>query len=234
MKSDFSYHGPVVVFDLDDTLISEREFCETGFEVIERELLKRFPGQCYKGIAEKMTRLLRNREPYMPLLLMKVSPYGANELNDIMDIYGSHTEPAINPKPGVTGTLEELADRHIVCGVITDGRSKTQRAKLKSAGLLRFFAPDMIFISEETGHDKTSVSSFAEIVRLYPEAKRFLYVGDNPEKDIASPSLLGWETAILAYDNNNVHTRDANNVKKYVPTYNDIEFCDILKIIEKS
>lgn len=89
--------------------------------------------------------------------------------------------------------------------IITDGRSNTQRRKIEALGLRRYVAPDLILISEETGHDKHSKEMFAEVVRHFPEAATFWYVADNPRKDFYHPNLMGWNTAKVPYDPDNVH-----------------------------
>lgn len=231
MAIDFNYHGPVVVFDLDDTLIRERDFCRTGFLAIQRHLCQKYPGERFSHLAVDMEGALVDRKPYIPILEDALGSDLAGMREELLDIYGTHTEPGLQPIDGVIETLDELQRRGIVMGIITDGRGRTQRAKLQSAGLLPYFSPDMIYISEESGLDKQTTESFADIVRQYPEAKKFIYVGDNPEKDILSPTLLGWETAIVAYNDDNVHSRINIASQTFAPTYTDIKINDILEII---
>lgn len=231
MSADIHYHDTVVVFDLDDTLIRERDFCRSGFRAIEVYLTGRYDAERFKGLADKMTSALEARLPYLPVLDAALSPDLSDIKGTVLDIYGGHVEPAISSCENVIRTLEVLKARGIRMGVITDGRSRTQRAKLQSSGLLSYFAPDMIYISEERNADKTTPDSFIDIVRKYPEAKKFIYVGDNIAKDVAMPSLLGWETAILTYNQDNVHLpyNSADEIQQ--PTCKDIAFDDILKII---
>ena len=209
MTPDYSYHGPVAVFDLDDTLISERDFCRRGFLILEQALTD--AGIPAEGLAAEMTALLEKREPYMPAFEKIIAEEEVDKAlnNRLLDLYALGT----------------------VMALVTDGRPATQRAKLRSAGLERYFAPHLIYISGERGIDKSSTESFADIVRHYPEARKFLYVGDNPAKDILSPALLGWETAILEYDDDNVHIPAPNDAIPIAPTYSSIRFKDILQIL---
>lgn len=230
MTPDYSYHGPVAVFDLDDTLISERDFCRRGFLILEQALTD--AGIPAEGLAAEMTALLEKREPYMPAFEKIIAEEEVDKAlnNRLLDLYGNSTRP-LEPRADVRQTLDRLAALGTVMALVTDGRPATQRAKLRSAGLERYFAPHLIYISGERGIDKSSTESFADIVRHYPEARKFLYVGDNPAKDILSPALLGWETAILEYDDDNVHIPAPNDAIPIAPTYSSIRFKDILQIL---
>ncbi|MDE6295580.1 MAG: HAD-IA family hydrolase, partial [Muribaculaceae bacterium] len=231
LKPDIHYHGTVAVFDLDDTLIRERDFCRTGFQAISDYLSAHHGEERFKHLAHDMTAALEQRQSYIEVLEKALSPDLTHLKNRVLDIYGSHLTPSITPCHGVTETLQALSKRGVKMGIITDGRSRTQRAKLQSANLIQFFSPDMIYISEERGVDKSSPESFAEIVRKYPEAKKFVYIGDNPDKDILTPTLLGWETIILAYNHDNAHIPNNNADISGLATYKDVEFTRILQII---
>lgn len=231
LTTDIHYHGPVAVFDLDDTLIRERDFCRTGFQAIGEYLKSHYGDDRFSRLACDMTEALERREPYMALLDKALSPDLSHIRNQVLDLYGTHLIPRVHPCQGVKETLEALRERGVKMGIITDGRGRTQRAKLQSANLLPFFSPDMIYISEERGADKSSPASFADIVRKFPEAKKFIYVGDNPEKDILTPTLLGWETAILTYNRDNAHIGSNNADILSTATYKDIAFDQLLQII---
>ena len=43
------------------------------------------------------------------------------------------------------------------------------------------------------------------MVHHYPEASRFIYVGDNPAKDFVVPAMLGWDTYCLRSRPGNIH-----------------------------
>ncbi len=74
--------------------------------------------------------------------------------------------------------------------LITDGRSLTQRHKINAAGLHAFFDDADIYISEETGHDKTNPDTFLRVMEKYAGAEEFHYIADNPPKDFFHPSRL--------------------------------------------
>lgn len=224
VTADIRYHGPVAVFDLDDTLIGERDWCRGGFGLLERHT-------GVKGLAALMSRQLDLRQPYMPLLEAALPGASRAEIEALKDMYGCHDEPRIEPRPGVRVVMDALSSAGVAMALVTDGRGATQRAKLRCAGLERYFSPQLIYISGERGCDKSMPDSFSDIVRQLPEANRFFYIGDNPEKDVEMPSLLGWETVILAYNQDNVHPESDFTSDLVSPTYKNVVFADILKII---
>lgn len=210
MNADFNYHGDVVVFDLDDTLIRERDFCRSGFRWIRRKLIEEF-GSDMIGVAMRMESHLRRRESHFDLLERILSHYETDpsvvkrRMTELVAGYRSHRPDHLPWANGAQATLEELSRRGTVMAIVTDGRSITQHVKIEALGLDRYIPYANIYISEERGADKSSPDSFRAIVRSYPEARRFIYVGDNPEKDFAIPNLLGWHTFRVAWHPDNVH-----------------------------
>lgn len=232
MKSDFHYHGPVVVFDLDDTLFRERDFCRSGFKWIGKELSKKY-GNRFLALPMRLDSLLRRRESYFDLLERLLKDIGApdNEMKRLVEGYRSHKPGKLEYAEGAEKVLVELQKRGVIMGLITDGRSVTQRRKIEALGLDKFISEDNIYISEERGADKTSPDSFRAIVRSYPEAKCFIYVGDNPRKDFIMPNLMGWITCKVPTHIDNVHPVCVANDPLGEPINNLNEFNDILGLL---
>lgn len=188
----------VVCFDLDDTLYKEIDFVESA----------------YREIAESEKR---------PDLLPKMMGWQKNDDNVFLQfnkaigketiiphyltLYRSHY-PTISLSDGVEDTLNELKHRGITLGLITDGRSISQRNKIKALGLDRWFDNENIIISEETQSEKTEEPNFRYFVKKYRGAE-FTYVGDNPKKDFIVPNRLGWKTVMLKDDGSNIHKQEA-------------------------
>lgn len=262
MRSDFNYHGPVVVFDLDDTLIRERDFVRSGFRLIRNILMERY-GVSMLGVAMRLDTRLSARSNYFELLRdilalktprnnpennninnnepEKNAPGNKNpaesnpelEASELMLLYRNHLPESLPLADDVEDTLEELQRIGVVMAIVTDGRSVTQRSKIKAAGIDRFVAPENIFISEEVGVDKNSPDSFQEIVRRYPEARQFIYVGDNCRRDFMIPNLLGWKTLKVPYNCDNVHINAAFDDILQAPTMEMISFSQILEEIKQ-
>jgi putative hydrolase of the HAD superfamily len=95
------------------------------------------------------------------------------------------------PFPEAEPTLAWLASRAVGLGIISDGRTAEQRAKLEAAGLAAFFGP--MFVSEDYAvfQHKPSQAMFDEALRaagVPPEA--VMYVGDR-NKDVVGANLAG-------------------------------------------
>lgn len=190
----------VVGFDLDDTLVAEVLFIRSGIYFIARLLHDQFPVIPYYRIICGMETAVQTKQNHYSALERLLKEYRIDGLVDMSATvagFRSHCpDPSIyHAAPSVIQILSELRqDPDIKTVLITDGRSLTQRNKIKAAGLDVFFDKENIFISEETGYDKTYPYTFLRVMERYTGAKEFHYVGDNPLKDFLHPSGLGWHT----------------------------------------
>ena len=73
-----------------------------------------------------------------------------SEKQELLQIYREH-KPAIALSEETVEVLEALKKESHVLGLITDGRSLTQRNKIKALGLDKYIESSLILISEETG-----------------------------------------------------------------------------------
>lgn len=216
-NADIYYHGPVVAFDLDDTLCSEREHALQAYGAVAA-----MPGpDCLPEARDVMARALAARENPFDALVAALAEAGIDSPTGIADwlaVYRAYEPERLTLYPDARETLTQLHDRGVRMAVITDGRIRTQRAKIRALGIEDFFHPADVLISEETGHDKHDADNFASLVHHYPEAKRFIYVGDNPAKDFEWPELLGWECYCLAAREGNIHPQDAPSAATVIPS----------------
>lgn len=199
MYPDFNYHGLVAVFDLDDTLAFEKDYCRSGFRFAADWLASHYPQlENPREVENVMGRALDGMNPHYDALEEWITRKGIEPrevMPALVSAVHSHVPDSLYAlKPDALGQLESFLRAGVRMALVTDGRSNTQRAKIRALGLDKYFAPDLIFISGERGHDKYEPNNFMEIVRYFPEAKGFFYAGDNPEKDFRHPNLLGWTT----------------------------------------
>lgn len=208
MKPDFNYHGPVVALDLDDTLYPEADYVYSAYSAVAQALARRCSISPDSSLAIMQQAFLSGLNPFNQLF----DAYPAlNKDQDILslvlEIYRYHT-PSITLPPDSEKFLLALQAKGIKTAIITDGRASTQLNKIQALGLLKFIPPHLIFISEERGYDKTSPLPWRQIIRLFPEAKKFIAIGDNPEKDFLQPSLLGYKTIQLKDHGRNIHPQN--------------------------
>lgn len=193
----------VIGFDLDDTLVAEALFIKSGIRHIARWLHPKIPVIPEERIIGRMDAAMMNRQNHYSALETLLEEYGLSEAFDMKDIVTEfrchHPDPSIyHPAPSVTDALLRLRhDSDVKTVLITDGRSITQRNKIAAAALDKFFDADDIYISEETGNDKTHPDTFLRVMEKYAGALEYHYVGDNPPKDFLHPSRLGWQTHLV-------------------------------------
>jgi len=203
----------IFVFDLDDTLYSERDFEKSGIEFVYENL-------SIKHIA--LETILNNRNNWIELIIN-----GSNDqitLQMVLDIYRNHF-PTIQLYKDAKVFLEKLLSQGIEMSLITDGRSITQRNKLRALGIESFFKN--IIISEEVNSEKPSEYNF-RMVMNNKLAENYIYIGDNPKKDFITPNKLGWTSICLLDKGQNVHVQNFDLSFNFLPNYSINSFEEII------
>jgi putative hydrolase of the HAD superfamily len=194
----------IFVFDLDDTLYSERDFEKSGIEFVYENL-------SIKHIS--LETILNNRENWIEQIID-----GSNNqitLQIVLDIYRNHF-PSIQLYNDAKVFLEKLLSQGTEMSLITDGRSITQRNKLRALGIETFFKN--IVISEEVNSEKPSEYNF-RMVMDNKIAENYIYIADNPKKDFITPNKLGWTSICLLDRGQNVHEQVFTNYFEYNPHF---------------
>ena len=101
--------------------------------------------------------------------------------------------------------------------MITDGRSVQQRNKIKALGLSEYF--DDVIISEEFGSEKPNINNYKYFVDKYGYSYKYVYIGDNINKDFIAPNLLGWSTICLLDNGKNIHKQSFHLENNTKPIY---------------
>ena len=207
----------VICFDLDDTLYKEIDFVKSAYgeiaETIEHsEAVQQMMDWYYEG-KNVFEELITKYE----LICTK---------DDLLARYRNHF-PKISLEPGVKEFLDELKDSGAKVGLITDGRSFSQRNKISALGLRGFF--DIEVISEEIGSEKPNLRNYQIVMERFPERKVFEYVGDNPKKDFIAPNQLRWRTYCLKNDGRNIHKQEFSLEKEYLPQFVVKEIIDVIR-----
>lgn len=185
------------MFDLDDTLYLEKEYCYSGFSAVAQYVSKArgvsrddfYKCLCtlFPGAGGKLFNLALER--------FSIS-YGEDLIKELVAVYRGH-KPAINMAAETVALLDYLK-AHYKLAVITDGYLPAQRLKAESLGLERWF--DCIVFTEELGREnwKPSPAAYELVAREKGAAhSECVYVADNPAKDFLAPNRLGWQTIML-------------------------------------
>lgn len=178
-----------VIFDLDDTLYSEKDYVKSGFNAIEKE----FPR--IANISEKLWKVFENNGKAIDEVLKEENIYSEENKNKCLNIYRNH-KPDIHLYDGVREMLDNLKQQNVMLGIITDGRPEGQKAKIESLNIKDLF--EEIIITDELGgieFRKPNKTAFVKMHELMDFSyNQMLYVGDNINKDFIAPKELGMKS----------------------------------------
>ncbi|HFK1452408.1 TPA: HAD family hydrolase [Bacillus pacificus] len=204
-----------VIFDLDDTLISERRYIESGYKHISKLLSKKLQKdeqelyQLLMNLFNENTRNVFNRV----LDTFGIS-YTQNEIMELVEEYRNHT-PIIQFFEDVLPCLKKLRAKGINIGIITDGYAKAQRQKLEAIKAIDYF--DEIIVTDELGREywKPHHKPF-EVMRekLNVEFSEMVYIGDNPQKDFYISCIYPIQTVRIHRNGVYKNSNYLNNIKE--------------------
>lgn len=203
----------VVIFDLDDTLYKEVDFVMSAYMHIDRLLVADYgttPGMAYEILGEAFSNGVN---PFDTLNdhLNRIGVEVPDAINWMLTEYRNHI-PLIKLNKETIEMLEHTMSRGVPMFIITDGRSITQRNKIRALHLYDYIPWNNIFISEEMGCEKTNPAAFKEIQRRYPSSPdnkvEYVFVGDNPAKDFLVANTHGALSVLLLDDGSNIHPQD--------------------------
>lgn len=203
----------IFVFDLDDTLYSERDFEKSGIEFVYNTF-------DIKHI--ELESIVANRKNWIEKIINDSN--NQITLQMVLDIYRNHI-PSIQLYKDAKVFLEKLISRGNEMCLITDGRSITQRNKLRALGIESYFKN--IIISEEVNSEKPSEYNF-KMVMNHKHFGKYIYIADNPNKDFITPNKLGWMTICLLDKGHNVHKQNFNLAKEFLPQISINSFEEII------
>ncbi len=219
----------MVIFDLDDTIYKEMEFVDSACRAVADAV-----GSSGLLSAVEALRII-NESPdtgkgfdNLSAVLWELDPTNGLSAERMVEIYRTHI-PDITLTASVRRTLDTLKDRDVRMGIITDGRSHTQWAKIRALGLEKYVDADNIIVSGDTGYDKTSRVPFDMMAERSPGERQFVYFGDNPAKDFRWPNRMGWVTVQLDDSKgNNIHSQQIDVTDDYQAAHHVASFADIL------
>lgn len=216
----------IIVFDLDDTLYYEMQFVQSAFNYINRYLNTRF-NICIKNQIESMIKAKKFNLYDWIISNTKIKSKDF-PLTLYLNLYRYHF-PSIHLTNDTEQLLKKLKALEYKLGIITDGRSITQRNKIKALGLEKYI--DIIIISEETGYSKPDKHNFQLIENYYPNSSNFIYIGDNTSKDFEYTHISDkWNSICLQDTGLNIHQQNLISLReKGIMSVKNLK--EIIKII---
>ena len=172
-----------VIFDLDDTLYSEKQYIKSGYRKIAEYLGK-------SEIEAKLWKYFKQGKPAIDGCLKELDLL--NKKDECLFVYRTQL-PDITLYDGVIELIEELKSKGIKVGIITDGRPEGQKNKIKALGLEKVI--DDVIITDELGgiqFRKPCDIAFRIMQNRWKiPFEQIAYIGDNPNKDFQAPCQLG-------------------------------------------
>jgi len=172
-----------VIFDLDDTLYSEKEYVKSGYSAVSEYLGNR----SYK---DKLWDYFKQGEQAIEKLLQEIGR--EKEKEDCINIYRNH-KPQITIYNGAMKLIQWLNQKNIKVGIITDGRPEGQKNKIHALGLDDKITD--IIITDNLGGiqfrkpDNTAFRIMQKKWNISYES--MIYIGDNIDKDYLAVRQLG-------------------------------------------
>ena len=171
-----------VIFDLDDTLYSEKQYVRSGYKAVAGYLGN-------ESYADKLWQYFEEKKPAIDALLDEVGQ--TDKKSECLKVYREHT-PEITLYDGVSELISELKAKGMKVGIITDGRPEGQRNKLKALGLDK--QVDDVIVTDELGgvQFRKPCDIAFRIMQLKWKLpfEQLVYVGDNSAKDFQAERQL--------------------------------------------
>ncbi|MGB2863553.1 MAG: HAD family hydrolase [Sedimentisphaerales bacterium] len=188
-----------VVFDLDDTLYDEIEYCKSGFRAVS-EFLAELPEappaeRIFGALWEQFAAGNRTKTFNAALDELDIS-YDDKRIGKQVNVYRSHI-PKIKLPEDSRDVLCKLRVKYTLA-LLTDGFLPAQKLKVQSLEIEKFFK--CIVYTEQLGREfwKPSPAGFEKIIQiLNAKPENMVYIADNEKKDFIAPNKLGFLTVQL-------------------------------------
>jgi putative hydrolase of the HAD superfamily len=196
------------LFDLDDTLVTTRSAYSIAQEAAIRDAYPAISPQNLQELLPKLKWICHsfgsgNVREYMSAFL-KSEPdhfqFTPAKLTEILHQYRNHFQSNLVCFDGVKLYLDRLVANQKKIGLISNGTTKSQRAKLDLSGLSPFFPKRFTFISDKFPQDLKKPSPFmvekaCKKVGVKPEKAVFY---GNSAADMLAGNLAGVTTVHFA------------------------------------
>jgi len=187
-----------VVFDLDDTLYDEIEYCKSGFDAVAEFLTNQ--SEAPSAEARRISAVLweqfttGNRTKTFNAAFDELDMgYDDELIGKLIEVYRNHN-PKITLPQDSRDVLCELSTKYTLA-LLTDGFLPAQKLKVRALEIEKYFK--CIVYTEQLGREywKPSPAGFEKIMQtLRAKPENTVYIADNEKKDFIAPNKLGFLT----------------------------------------
>jgi len=185
-----------VVFDLDDTLYDEIDYCRSGFAAVAEFLAGSLKGVSAERIFDAFWTQFtagNHTRTFNAALDELGTVYDQKLIRESIDVYRNHL-PNITLPADSQDVLVQLSGKYTLA-LLTDGFLPAQQLKVRALGIEKYFR--CILYTEELGGEfwKPSPVGFEKLIEtLGVRPETAAYVADNEIKDFMAPNQLGLST----------------------------------------
>ena len=204
----------MIYFDLDNTLIDYNSSERKAIEFIFKE---KYGLVLNNNQTDYWSKISRKYFDYYLSKQITFEEQGKNEkiAMELFEEYQKQLENSWILFDDVVDMLHSLEGYRL--GIISNGKSIQQRAKLSCTNIEKYF--EIILISEETGFAKPSVDIFYEAVKQSGEKiDSVIYVGDNIKTDILPCEKIGMKCVLV--DRNSICEKNICKIKNLYEIHN--------------
>jgi len=185
-----------LVFDLDDTLIAERDYVASGFAVVGEWVNSNWNAAGFAPAALACFAAGIRGKIFNEALAACGLDATPERIAQLVQIYRAHV-PTLDLQPDAADVLTWAKERFRLA-VISDGPLISQQNKVQAVRLAEIVP--QIILTDAWGREfwKPSRRAFEEVMGQGERpAQGFVYIADNPRKDFLAPRALGWRSVRL-------------------------------------
>jgi putative hydrolase of the HAD superfamily len=187
-----------VIFDMDDTLYDEVDYCRSGFRAVADFLADKYEAyaeEAFDALWSEFCSGNHDRTFNAALDILNIT-YETEDVVSLVNLYRTH-KPQISLPDESREILDLLASKYPL-GLLTDGFLPAQELKVAALGIEKYFKH--IVYTEKLGRQywKPNPRGFEIILeKLQAKPETTVYIADNARKDFIGPNELKMHTIQL-------------------------------------
>jgi putative hydrolase of the HAD superfamily len=187
-----------VIFDMDDTLYDEIDYCASGFRAVGGFLAGQYGVDAEEAFEALWSEFCSgNHNQTFNTALEKLNiPFETDDIRNLVRVYREHAPDICLPSESKE-ILDLLSDKYPLA-LLTDGFLPAQELKVAALGIEKYFKH--IVYTEKLGREfwKPNPKGFEIILeKLQTKPETTVYIADNAKKDFIGPNSLKMHTIQL-------------------------------------
>ena len=191
-----------IIFDMDDTLYDEINYCSSGFRAVAGFLAEKHDAnadEAFEALWSEFCSGNHDRTFNAALELLNIR-HETEDIVGLVRLYREH-KPDIS-LPDESREILDMLSSEYPLGLLTDGFLPAQELKVAALGIEKYF--QCIVYTEKLGRQfwKPNPRGFEIILeKLKTKPQTTVYIADNAKKDFIGPNSLKMHTIQLKRPN---------------------------------